>query len=81
MVEITHREIIGTYERTHRVGVLIESHVYEGKEVWSIYNGSTFHGNAESLEDARNRAQALIDGQKNAHEGGFVIEDYHRSRA
>lgn len=81
MAEIKHQEVIGEYDRTVRHIVEIESHMYEGKEVWSIYNGSTFHGNAESLEDARSRAQALIDGQKNAHEGGFVIEDYRRNRA
>ncbi len=79
MTEITHRKLIGEYDRTHRTVVSIEAHTFEGKEVWTIYDGNTFAGNAKSKKEAEKKAAILIASQQADHEKGFVIEHYRRA--
>lgn len=80
MIEIKQRQLVGEYDRTHRTVVSVESHMYDGKEVFNVYNGNTLLDSAKSMREGKKKAAIYLAHQQAEHEKGFIIEHVRETR-
>jgi hypothetical protein len=53
------QEFIGAVSQVHTYEVVIESHIYEGKRVWSVYEGNTYRNTKPLNSESEAREFAL----------------------